>query len=96
MTLLLVRHGLTAATGKTLAGWTPGIHLDERGRAQAAALAQRLASLRVDAIVSSPLERCVETAQAVADTVGVPVTVDERFGECRYGEWTGRPLTELA
>ena len=61
-----------------------------------AALAQRLASLRVDAIVSSPLERCVETAQAVADTVGVPVTVDERFGECRYGEWTGRPLTELA
>jgi len=96
VTLLLVRHGLTAATGKTLAGWTPGIHLDERGRAQAAALAQRLASLRVDAIVSSPLERCVETAQAVADTVGVPVTVDERFGECRYGEWTGRPLTELA
>ncbi|KUP98658.1 MSMEG_4193 family putative phosphomutase [Thermobifida cellulosilytica] len=96
VTLLLVRHGLTAATGHTLAGWTPGVHLDERGRAQAAALAARLAPLRLDAVVTSPLERCVETAQVVAEAVGVPVTVDERFGECRYGEWTGRPLTELA
>lgn len=96
VTLLLVRHGLTAATGHTLAGWTPGVHLDERGRAQAAALGARLAPVRLDAVVTSPLERCVETAQAVADAVGVPVTVDERFGECRYGEWTGRPLAELA
>ncbi|GAB3213515.1 histidine phosphatase family protein [Marinactinospora endophytica] len=98
VTLLLVRHGLTELTGATLAGWTPGVHLDERGRAQAAALATRLRSLRLAAVVSSPLERCRETAEAVAaanPSVGEVVT-DERFGECRYGDWTGRPLTELA
>ncbi|MEY9211267.1 MSMEG_4193 family putative phosphomutase [Thermobifida halotolerans] len=97
-TLLLVRHGLTAATGQTLAGWTPGVHLDERGRAQAAALGARLASVRLDAIVTSPLERCVETAQLIADAAAQapPLTVDKRFGECRYGEWTGRRLDELA
>lgn len=91
-TLLLVRHGLTAMTGPVLAGWTPGVHLDERGQAQAAALAERLAPVPFAAVVSSPLERCVDTATAL----GREVTVDERLGECRYGDWTGRPLKELA
>ncbi|NDU76580.1 MSMEG_4193 family putative phosphomutase [Actinomadura sp. DSM 109109] len=102
-TLLLVRHGLTAMTGPVLAGWTPGVRLDERGRAQAAALAARVASLPLAALVSSPLERCVETAEAIARAVagarGEPagkVETDERFGEVRYGDWTGRPLKELA
>ncbi|MDH2430171.1 MSMEG_4193 family putative phosphomutase [Sphaerisporangium sp. TRM90804] len=96
-TLLLVRHGLTDMTGPVLAGWTPGVHLSERGREQAGALAARLAPLRLDAIVSSPLERCQETAQAVlAGREGLSVQSDERFGECGYGEWTGRPLKELA
>jgi probable phosphoglycerate mutase len=93
-TVLLVRHGLTAMTGPVLAGWTPGVHLDERGREQAAALATRLGSLDLDAIVSSPLERCLETARAVAGER--VVETDERFGECGYGDWTGRPLKELA
>ncbi len=93
-TLLLVRHGLTAMTGPVLAGWTPGVHLNERGREQAEALAARLAPLELDAIVSSPLERCQETARAVAGER--PVETDERFGECGYGDWTGRPLKELA
>ncbi|GAA3728932.1 histidine phosphatase family protein [Salinactinospora qingdaonensis] len=98
VTLLLVRHGMTEVTGATLAGWTPGIHLDERGRTQAATLADRLAEVELAAIISSPLERCRETAQAIADVNvgGREVTVDERFGECHYGEWTGRPLKELA
>ena len=95
-TLLLLRHGLTEMTGHTLAGWTPGVHLDERGREQARAVAGRLAPLRLDAIVSNPLERCVETAEEVARGRDVPVQIDDRFGECGYGEWTGRPLTELA
>jgi probable phosphomutase (TIGR03848 family) len=96
-TLLLVRHGLTDMTGPVLAGWTPGVHLSERGRAQAGALAARLAPLRLDAIVSSPLERCQETARAVlGEREGVKVESDDRFGECGYGEWTGRPLKELA
>ena len=64
--VLLVRHGLTASTGKALTGWLPGISLDDRGQAQAAALAARLAQIPLAAIVSSPLDRCVETATAIA------------------------------
>ncbi|GGL16763.1 histidine phosphatase family protein [Planomonospora parontospora] len=95
-TLLLARHGLTPLTGPVLAGWTPEVHLSDAGRAQAEALALRLAPLELDAIVSSPLERCQETAQAIAGGRGAQVLTDERFGECRYGDWTGRPLAELA
>jgi probable phosphomutase (TIGR03848 family) len=98
-TLLLARHGLTHLTGPVLAGWTPDVHLSEAGQAQAEALATRLASLELDAIVSSPLERCQETAQAIAgrrDGRAAEVLTDDRFGECRYGDWTGRPLGELA
>jgi probable phosphomutase (TIGR03848 family) len=94
--VLLVRHGLTATTGGVLTGWTPGIPLDDRGRGQAAALASRLAPVRLDAIISSPLERCAQTADAIAGTAGLPVRQDERFGECRYGDWTGKPLKKLA
>jgi probable phosphomutase (TIGR03848 family) len=95
-TVLLVRHGLTAMTGPVLAGWTPGVHLNERGLEQARGVAERLAPLELDAIVSSPLERCQETAAAIAGGRAVTVQTDDRFGECGYGEWTGRPLKELA
>ena len=96
-TVLLVRHGLTATTGHVLTGWTPGIPLDDRGQAQAAALAARLAPLPLDAIVSSPLERCQQTAAAIAATRdGQQISTDDRVGECRYGDWTGKPLKKLA
>lgn len=91
-TVLLVRHGLTAMTGPVLAGWTPGVHLNDKGRAQATALAERLKDVPFDTVVSSPLERCVETAEAL----GRPVTKDDRLGECRYGDWTGQELKKLA
>jgi probable phosphomutase (TIGR03848 family) len=102
-TVLLVRHGLTAATGQLLTGWTPGVGLDERGRAQAKALGTRLALVPLDAIVTSPLERCRQTAEQIAaasaERAGqgarrAPVA-DDRVGECKYGDWTGRPLKEL-
>lgn len=95
-TVVLVRHGLTAMTGPVLAGWTPGLHLDERGEKQAAALAERLLPLPLDAVVSSPLDRCLDTAGAVLAGRGLELQVDDRLGECRYGDWTGRPLKELA
>lgn len=98
MTLvLLVRHGLTAPTGTVLSGWTPGIPLDDRGRAQAAALAARLAPVPLDAIITSPLERCRQTAETIAAAgEGRPaVQEDDRVGECHYGDWTGRPLKRL-
>ncbi len=96
-TVLLVRHGLTATTGHVLTGWSPGISLDDRGQAQAAALAARLAPLPLAAIVSSPLDRCMQTAAAIAGgRDGQQVIAEDRVGECRYGDWTGRPLKKLA
>jgi probable phosphoglycerate mutase len=76
--VLLVRHGLTAGTGTVLTGRTPGIPLDDRGREQAAALAARLAAVPLDAIITSPLERCRQTADAIASARnGHPVAVQE-------------------
>jgi probable phosphomutase (TIGR03848 family) len=95
-TVVLVRHGLTHMTGPVLAGWTPGVHLDERGSKQAAAVSERLLPVPFDAVVSSPLDRCLDTAAAIVDGRTLEVQVDERLGECRYGDWTGRPLKELA
>lgn len=97
--VLLVRHGLTAGTGKVLTGRTPGIPLDDRGREQALALAARLAAVPLDAIITSPLERCRQTAEAIAaarDGHPAAVQEDERFAEVKYGDWTGKPLRRLA
>jgi probable phosphoglycerate mutase len=97
--VLLVRHGLTAGTGSVLTGRTPGIGLDDRGRAQAEAVAARLADVPLDAIVSSPLQRCRETAAAIAAARNghqMAVTEDSRFAEVAYGDWTGKPLKRLA
>ncbi|MEU2895643.1 histidine phosphatase family protein [Streptomyces sp. NPDC001273] len=97
-TLLLVRHGRsTANTEGLLAGWTPGVALDDRGAAQAAALPGRLAGLPLAEIVASPLQRCQETIRPLLDArPGLTAHTDERVGECHYGDWTGRKLAELA
>ncbi len=95
-TLVLIRHATNDWVHKgLLAGWTPGVHLNEEGRAQAHALAERLAASQLDAVYSSPLERALETAQAVAAPHGLEVLVREGIGEVQYGEWNGRPLREL-
>ncbi|MEU5402450.1 histidine phosphatase family protein [Streptomyces sp. NPDC005963] len=97
-TLILVRHGRsTANTAAVLAGWTPGVHLDEHGAAQAAALPERLAALPLAAVVSSPLERCLQTVQPLLDArPELRLQTDDRVGECHYGDWSGRKLRELA
>src|SRR5215213_7954543 len=70
-TVLLVRHGRTTAnTSGVLAGWTPGVRLDEVGEKQAQALAGRMAPVPLAAVVSSPLERCQQTAQALVSVPG--------------------------
>ncbi|MGY1810696.1 histidine phosphatase family protein [Blastococcus sp. SYSU D00669] len=95
-TVILLRHGRTTAnTGGVLAGWTPGVQLDETGLAQVRAVAERLAPVPLAAVLSSPLERCVQTAGAVVEGRALELQTDERLGECRYGDWTGRPLKEL-
>jgi probable phosphomutase (TIGR03848 family) len=94
--LLLLRHASTEQTGKRLSGWTPGIDLSERGVREARALAERLAPLEIHAVYSSPLERCVQTATTVAEPRGLKVETIDDLGEVRYGEWTGKALSELA
>ncbi|MFI6563249.1 histidine phosphatase family protein [Streptomyces sp. NPDC050534] len=96
-TLILVRHGRsTANTEGVLAGWTPGVALDERGAAQAAALPGRLAELPLSEVVSSPLQRCQETLRPLLlARPELTVHTEERIGEAHYGDWTGRKLAEL-
>jgi probable phosphomutase (TIGR03848 family) len=94
-TLLLVRHGHTDAAGKRLTGWAPGVHLNERGRLQAERLVERLDGVRIDTIVSSPLERCRETAAPLARARGHAVDVKRAWIEVGYGEWTGRSISQL-
>lgn len=98
-TCLLIRHGRTTANaGGVLAGWTPGVALDDVGRQQVAALGVALAGVKPVLVASSPLQRCLETAEVVTETAwgGAEVVTDDRLGECRYGAWTGRTLKELA
>jgi probable phosphomutase (TIGR03848 family) len=95
--LLLIRHAINdwVKTGR-LAGWTPGVHLNPDGQVQARALGERLAGVPLAAIYSSPLERTMETAQAIA-THHPALTVQplEQVGEVRYGQWQGAKLSAL-
>lgn len=96
MLLYLIRHGLTSQTGRRLSGWLPGIHLSEEGRSQVGALVERLRPIRLTAIYSSPLERCVETAKPIAVSKKLRVRVRDGLGEVRYGTWEGKPMRVLA
>jgi len=98
-TVILARHGRTTAnTAGVLAGRTKGVHLDERGVEQAVAAGERLAGLPLAAVVTSPLERCRETATRIARMQAAPAKVTNERGllECDYGSWTGRELKTLA
>jgi probable phosphomutase (TIGR03848 family) len=98
-TLILVRHGRTTANaGGILAGRTAGVSLDEVGRDQAARTAERLGPVPLVGVVSSPLERCRQTARTILDRQpGSPVRlIDKGITECDYGDWQGRTISELA
>ncbi|WP_296605978.1 histidine phosphatase family protein [Nocardioides sp.] len=98
-TVILVRHGRTTANASgVLAGRTPGVRLDETGTAQAARAGERLAGVPLAGIVSSPLERCRQTARAIAAArPDAPrIATDRGITECDYGSWQGRALKELA
>lgn len=95
MLLLLVRHAVTAATGKRLTGWLPGHHLSPRGRKEAEAVAGRLEPMPVAAIYSSPLERCAETAEVIAARHKLRVRTLKEVGEVHYGQWQGKTYGAL-
>ncbi|NWG19644.1 MAG: MSMEG_4193 family putative phosphomutase [Chloroflexi bacterium] len=94
-TLLLVRHGANDWVHGRLAGRIPGVHLNDEGRRQAANVAARLADLPIEAVYASPLDRTVETAQAIAGPRGLPLRLVEALQEVDYGEWQGAELKEL-
>ena len=97
-TVILVRHGRTSANATgTLAGRLPGVRLDDVGEAQAARTAERIAAVPVAAVVSSPLERCRQTARLLvkAQPGTLRVRTEKGITECDYGEWQGRALKDL-
>ncbi|NMO00395.1 MSMEG_4193 family putative phosphomutase [Gordonia sp. TBRC 11910] len=98
MTVILLRHGRSVANARAqLAGRTPGIGLDETGRAQAAALVERLSACRdkIVAVARSPLQRCAETVAPLLASIDVPEIVVDDLVEVDYGEWTNQPIKDL-
>jgi probable phosphoglycerate mutase len=95
-TVYLVRHALTAHTGHRLTGWMEGVRLNDEGRAQAEATATALEEVEFRAVYSSPLDRTLETARAIAKSHGLRVVVRKGIGEVGYGSWTGKSLRTLA
>lgn len=94
---LLIRHAQNDWVKKNrLAGWTPGVHLNDVGRQQADQLASRLSQLPLKAIYSSPLERCMETAAAVTAVHALEIQQIEAMGEVRYGKWQGKKIKKLS
>jgi probable phosphomutase (TIGR03848 family) len=93
--LLLIRHAQTDAAGKRLTGWSRGVHLNARGEREAEALADRLEGVAVEAIYSSPLERCRETVAPLARRRGLPIAARRSLLEVDYGDWTGRTISQL-
>jgi len=89
--VFLVRHGQTPTTGTTLPGRAKGLHLADKGREQAANVAERIAPLakKVAAVYASPLERTRETAAPIGKVVGQRVKSNRGLLECDFGEWTG-------
>jgi probable phosphomutase (TIGR03848 family) len=94
--LLLIRHGENefVKTGK-MAGRMPGVHLNERGRQQAADLAKALSDVPLKAIYSSPLERALETAEPIAEVRKLEVQLRPDLMDTNIGKWQGRTLKQL-
>lgn len=94
--LLLIRHASNDYIKEgRLAGRTPGVHINAQGQREADELARRTAHLPIEAIYSSPLERAVDTANAIANCHKLPVQITNGLMETHAGEWTGRKLSEL-
>jgi broad specificity phosphatase PhoE len=94
-TFLLIRHAMCDPVGRSIAGRTRGIHLNDAGRAQAARLVERLAGVALDAVYSSPRERALETAEPLARDRRLRPCVADAFDEIDFGAWTGNTLADL-
>jgi probable phosphoglycerate mutase len=94
--VIFVRHGQTSSTGKILPGRAAGLALADKGKQQAAAVADSFKDAKnVAAIYASPLQRTRETAAPIAKALGMKVTADKGLLECDFGDWTGASLAKL-
>jgi len=94
-TILLIRHGENDSIGQWLPGRQPGLHLNKDGLEQAKKIAQCLKNVPITGVISSPMERAVETASPLAQSRNLPVIIREEFIEMDPGEWAGRRFTDL-
>ncbi len=95
-TLLLIRHATNdLLVTHRLGGRMPGVHLNDQGRAEAEALADRLARVNLTAVYSSPMERALETAQAIAARHGLEVRIHPGLHEVDCGQWSGTPIRDV-
>jgi probable phosphomutase (TIGR03848 family) len=98
-TVILVRHGRsTANSSGVLAGRAAGVRLDDAGQEQARRVGERIAAVPVAHVVTSPLDRCRQTARAIvaAQASDLKVVSERRLTECDYGDWQGRTIKELS
>jgi broad specificity phosphatase PhoE len=93
LNVLLTRHGTTTVGDGVMLGGQLDVPLADQGRQEAEALARRLAGVRIDRIISSPMARALETAQTLAR--GRPVEIDDRLRELDYGRWEGLDYAEI-
>jgi broad specificity phosphatase PhoE len=94
-TILLIRHGDNESLSKYLPGHLTGIHLNEAGKTQALLVADSLKDVQITSIISSPLERAVETATPLAEKLHLSVDIQKGFIEMNTGSWTGKNFTEI-
>jgi probable phosphoglycerate mutase len=92
---LLLRHGQTEMSVQKRYAGRSDVPLTETGVRQVVAAAKRLASAGLSVIVSSPLQRAVQTAQEVAAATGAAVVTDEGFRETDFGAWEGLTFAEV-
>jgi broad specificity phosphatase PhoE len=94
--VFLVRHGATDLLGHAIAGRKPGVSLNAEGRAQAERLARRFQTKLIAEIHCSPLDRARETAEPIAQHLGLDIEIAPALDEVDFGEWTGMPFDDLA
>jgi broad specificity phosphatase PhoE len=94
--ILLIRHAVTDLTGRVLYGRMPGVHISAAGAAQAQGMARAIqARYGLAEVISSPMDRALETARPLAGAQGVPISIDERLNELDFGDWMGKEFVEL-
>ena len=95
-TFLLIRHGENEYVAKgRLAGRLPGVHLNEHGKKQAEVVANAFMKAPIKAIYSSPMERCMQTAEPLAAALDLDINTSQGLIEVDFGSWQDKTLKQL-